>query len=40
MNPALLKSQLETLEEPDNAIVVDAGQKLEATVDDIVEALT
>jgi len=39
MNPSLLKSQFQTLEEPHNAIVVDAGQSLNATVKDIMEAL-
>lgn len=36
MNPTLLKSQFDTLEEPTDAIVVDSSQSLAATVKDIV----
>jgi len=35
MNPELLKSQFDTLEEPSDAIVVDANRTVEEVVDDI-----
>ena len=39
MNPALLDSQLATLEMPDDAIRVNANQPTEATVDEILKRL-
>ena len=39
MNPSLLKSQFDALEEPKDAIVVDSAQPLNATVEDIVAAI-
>ena len=39
MNPALLDSQLATLEKPDDAIEVNANQVIDATVDDILNKL-
>ncbi len=38
-DPNLLASQLETLEEPKNALVVDVGGELEAVVDAVVTGL-
>ncbi|HDQ26833.1 MAG TPA: gluconokinase [bacterium] len=39
VDPALLKSQFETLEEPDNAVVVDAKKSSEEAVRDIIGEL-
>jgi gluconokinase len=39
MNPKLLGSQFETLEEPDDAITVDSTQTVSETVQDIMDAL-
>lgn len=36
MNPDLLRSQFETLEEPQNGIIIDASKSREAIVDDIL----
>lgn len=38
-DPALLASQLETLEEPDDALVVDVDTELDAVVDTVAAAL-
>lgn len=38
-DPTLLASQLETLEEPEEALVVDADRELEAVVDAVVAGL-
>jgi gluconokinase len=38
-DPSLLSSQFETLEEPQNAVVIDVAQPPEAIVDEIVQRL-
>jgi gluconokinase len=38
MNPALLRSQFETLQEPHDALTIDAGQSTERIVADIRQA--
>ena len=38
-NPALLQSQLDTLEEPKDATIVDIGQPVQIIVDSLVTAL-
>lgn len=39
MNPELLKSQFETLEEPTDAIIADAGKPLSEVLDDIYNSV-
>jgi gluconokinase len=39
MNPELVPSQFETLEEPKDAVVIDAGEKIEESVGEIRRAL-